>query len=90
VSTDVGSIELVAAIERKRDGSDLCADHVQGVAGQREHGRGRHRLVATLAEHEYDEEQGVHPAHRDDDIVGTHTMSFRDQCAEPRITLAVP
>ena len=32
----------------------------------------------------------MHSAYRDDDIVGTDTMSVRDQCAESRIALGRP
>jgi hypothetical protein len=87
VSADVGGIELVAPIERQRDGSDLSADSCQSVAGEREHGRDRHCLVTTIAEYEGDEEQGVHPAHGEDDIIGSHIVSVGDQRAEPRIAL---
>ena len=87
MATDVGGVELVAAIERQRHGSDLRADRLQGVAGQREHGRDSHRLVPTITEDEGDEEQGVHSAHRDDNIVGTDTVSVGDQRAKPRIAL---
>jgi hypothetical protein len=88
VSADVGGIELVAPIERQRYGSDLSPDRFQSVASEREHGRDRHCLVPTIAEHEGDEKQGVHPAHSQDDIIGSHIVSVGDERAEPRIALS--